>query len=390
MRCDVGAKKNMDFVKKEGMTTKKKVIISIIAAVVVIGGLLFWKADNILNKISSEGGILSSITKSLPGLSGKLDGEDEGRINILLLGMRGENVPGGGLLADTIMVLSINPETKKVSMVSVPRDLYVTVPNTGSQQKINAVYFYGEEKERGKGGIEYMKQVIGEIVGQPIHYGITINFAGFEQLVDAIGGVDIHLDEPFSEPLQFHQEHVCDPNVFTISSGNFEVKKNEKGKIVAQYPLCYNHDEECGGAFNLPAGDVHLDGENALCYVRSRMTSNDFERARRQQQVIQEIKDKALSLGTLTDITKVNDMLNSLGDNTRTDLEGWEMKRFLDLYNEMTAEGATLEIRQKVLENTEEGLLYSPTDYAPEAGYILLPRGDNYDRIKAMFSEILN
>jgi polyisoprenyl-teichoic acid--peptidoglycan teichoic acid transferase len=374
---------------KEGVTTKKKIIIAIIAAIVVIGGLFFWKADNILNKISTKGGILSSITKSLPGVSSKLKGEDEGRINILLLGMRGENVGGGGLLADTIMIASIAPEQKKVSIVSVPRDLYVTVPESGSKQKINAVYFYGEEKKKGSGGIEYMKQIAGDILGQPIHYAMTINFAGFEQLVDAIGGVDVHLDEFFSEPLQFHQEHVCDPNVFTVSSGNVEQKIDHRGKIVAEYPLCYNHDEECGGEFNLPAGDNHLDGENALCYVRSRMTSSDFERARRQQVVIQEIRNKALSLGTLTNFNKLNDILDSLGNNTRTDLEGWEMKRLLDVYNGMTAEGANIEIKQKVLENTEEGLLYNPTDYPPEAGYILIPRGENYDRIRAMFSTIL-
>jgi len=374
---------------KENMTTKKKVIIIIAIILVLSSGLFFWKADNILNKISTEGGLLSSITKSLPGVSSKLDGEEEGRINILLLGMRGENVGGGGLLADTIMIASIKPEQKKVSIVSIPRDFFVTVPESGSQQKINAVYFYGEEKKKGSGGIRYMKQVVSEIFGQPIHYAMTINFAGFEQLVDAIGGVDIHLDEPFSEPLQFHQEHVCDPTVFTISSGNFEQKIDHRGKIVAQYPLCYNHDEECGGSFNLSAGEVHLDGENALCYVRSRMTSNDFERARRQQEIIQKIKDKALSVGTLANINKVNDILDSLGNNTRTDLEGWEMKRFLDLYNEMTTEGANIEVKQKVLENTEEGLLYNPTDYPPEVGYILLPRGGNYDRIKTMFSTIV-
>ncbi|MDD3498205.1 MAG: LCP family protein [Candidatus Moranbacteria bacterium] len=382
----------MEFIK-EGMITKKRVIIGGLVLIFIIVGLIFWKAGSVLNKISSEGGLLSSIAKSIPGIADELKGEDEGRINILLLGMRGENVPGGGLLSDTIMVVSINPELKRVSMVSIPRDLYVNVPGTESRQKINAVYFYGEEKERGKGGMGYMKQVVGDISGQPIHYAIAINFAGFEQLVDALGGIDIHLDQPFSEPLQFHEAHVCDGNnggVFTVPTGEYQVKKNERGKIVAKYPLCYNKNEECGGNFTLPAGDVHLDGENALCYVRSRVTSNDFDRARRQQQVIQEIKNKALSLGTLASIGTINDILDSLGNNARTDLEGWEIKRLLDLYGEITAEGSNIDMRQKVLENTEEGLLYSPTDYPPEVGYILLPRGGNYDRIKEMFLQILN
>ncbi|MDD5652404.1 MAG: LCP family protein, partial [Candidatus Moranbacteria bacterium] len=309
----------MEFIK-EGMITKKRVIIGGLVLIFIIVGLIFWKAGSVLNKISSEGGLLSSIAKSIPGIADELKGEDEGRINILLLGMRGENVPGGGLLSDTIMVVSINPELKRVSMVSIPRDLYVNVPGTESRQKINAVYFYGEEKERGKGGMGYMKQVVGDISGQPIHYAIAINFAGFEQLVDALGGIDIHLDQPFSEPLQFHEAHVCDGNnggVFTVPTGEYQVKKNERGKIVAKYPLCYNKNEECGGNFTLPAGDVHLDGENALCYVRSRVTSNDFDRARRQQQVIQEIRNKALSLGTLASIGTINDILDSLGNNAR-------------------------------------------------------------------------
>ncbi|MDD5652502.1 MAG: hypothetical protein PHX98_03860, partial [Candidatus Moranbacteria bacterium] len=86
----------------------------------------------------------------------------------------------------------------------------------------------------------------------------------------------------------------------------------------------------------------------------------------------------------------INDILDSLGNNARTNLEGWEIKRRLDLYGEVTAEGSNIDMRQKVLENTEEGLLYSPTDYPPEVGYILLPRGGNYDRIKEMFLQILN
>jgi LCP family protein required for cell wall assembly len=378
----------MKLINKE-TTTKKKVLIVSLVVFLFLGGLAFWKADNILGKISTDSGIFESITKSLPGVESKLAGEEDGRINILLLGMRGEHVNGGGLLADTIMVASIAPETSKVSITSIPRDLYVNIPGESYKQKINYAYFHGEEKEHGSGGIKEMKTVVSNIVGQPIHYAVTINFLGFEQLVDALGGVEIHLDEPFSEPLQFHQEHVCDPNVFTIKSGNFEYKKDERDKIVAQYPLCYNHDEECGGSFALPAGDVQLDGEKALCYVRSRMTSSDFDRARRQQQVIKEIKEKALSVGTLTNMSKINDILNSLGENTRTDMEGWEIKRLLDLYNDMTKEGSEIEVTQRVLENSEEGLLYSPTDYPPEVGYILLPRGDNYERIKEMFSKVI-
>lgn len=366
---------------------KKKIIFITLGILILVGGIVFWKAGSILNKVSTEGGLFSSIAKSLPGVPDELDGEKEGRINILLLGMRGENVPGGGLLADTIMVVSIKPLEKKVSMVSIPRDLHVTVPGENYNQKINYVYFHGEEKEKNGGGIKEMKQIVSEISGQQIHYAITINFKGFEQLVDAIGGVKIKLEQPFTEPLQFHEEKVCDGEkggVFTVKTGKFQYKKDDNGKIVAAYPLCYNSSEECGGVFSLPSGEQNLDGKKALCYVRSRVTSSDFDRARRQQQVLSEIKKTAFSASTLVDFSKVNDILNSLGDNTKTDLEGWEMKKLFDIYKEM---GDTLTVNQKVLENSQEGLLYSHE--GDERGYILIPIGDNYDKIKALFAGII-
>ncbi len=368
--------------------SRKKIIIFIILGVLfLIGGAIFWKTGGLLGKISTKGNIFSSIVKSLPGANDTLDGEEEGRINVLLLGMRGENMVGGGLLADTIMVVSIKPIEKKVSMVSIPRDFYVPVPGENYSQKINYVYFHGEEKEKNGGGIKQMKQVVSEISGQPIHYAVTINFKGFEQLVDAIGGVKINLAQSFTEPMQFHEEKVCDDlngGVFKVKSGNFEYKKNERGKIVATYPLCYNSSEECGGVFTLPAGEQTLEGKKALCYVRSRVTSSDFDRARRQQQVLAEIRKNTFSVSTLTDFSKVNDILNSLGDNTKTDLEGWEMKKLFDIYKEL---GDAATINQKVLENSEEGLLYSHE--GDERGYILVPRGDNYDRIKALFGSII-
>ncbi len=361
-----------------------KIIGLLLLVIFSVGGFLAWKTNKTFKKIST-GSLFNDILHTLPVVKNELKGEKEGRINILLLGMRGEHVTGGGLLADTIMVLSIKPQEKKVAMVSIPRDLYVTIPGTNTQSKINAVYFYGEKKKQG-GGIEDMKKIVSEITGQPIHYGIAINFKGFSQLVDALGGVPLHLDKPFVEPLQFHEKHVCDKKVFTIPSGDFEEKKNKKGKVVAKYPLCYNSYEECGGVFRLPKGDLNLNGEQALCYVRSRVTSNDFERARRQQQIIQKIKEKALSTGTLSDFSKINAILKALGDNVRTDMQIWELKKLYKIYQEI---GDNVNIKHKVLENSPEGLLYAPQNTRPDQGYILLPRGDNYDKIKEMFKNII-
>ncbi|MFH0969230.1 MAG: LCP family protein [Patescibacteria group bacterium] len=374
-----------DEVKKPKKRKWLKITLMVLAVLFIVGGVIAFKTGYILNKVSTKGGLFSSLLHAIPGVGDTIKGEKEDRINIVLLGMRGENIPGGGLLADTIMIMSIKPSENKVSMISIPRDLYVKVPGTENQEKINSVYAHG--MERGKqGGIEDMERVLEEITGLPIHYGVSINFKGFTDLIDAVGGVDVNLDKPFNESVQFNEAHVCDGDkggVFTTPNGQYEYKKNEKGKIVAQYPLCTNSNPECGGDFKLPAGNNHLDGKTALCYARSRYQTNDFERAKRQQFIIQKIKDKAMNIGTLSDFEKVNAMLNALGDNVRTDMQAWEMKKAFSLYQNMQ----NPQVIQRVLEDSEEGLLYHPQE-SNGAGYILLPLEDNYDRIKSMFQNI--
>ena len=362
-----------------------RVVLGILIAILLVGEVFAWKTGSVVNKIS-EGGLFKSLVHSIPGVKDELKGETEGRINVLLLGMRGENVPGGGLLADTIMVMSIKPQEKKVSMISIPRDLYVTVPGTSDKQKINAVHSYGEQKDSGQ-GLKDMETIASEVLGIPVQYAVSINFEGFKQLIDAVGGIEIVLKEPFAESLQFNEAKVCDGDkggVFTIPTGKYDIKKNERGKIVAQYPLCTNPQTECGGNFSLPAGKQTLNGNQTLCFVRSRVTSSDFERAKRQQMVLQLFKDKLVSAGTLTDFSKVNNILDALGNNVHSDMQAWEMKRFYELYSGMT----DMQIYQRVLEDSEEGLLYHPTDSAKEIGYILLPRGENYDRIHEMANNI--
>lgn len=375
-----------------GEGKKRKWIIIAVIAVFLIGGCTF-AAVKVVNEVAPNSNVFGSIVKTLPIVENQLDGEEDGRVNVVLLGMRGKGVAGGGTLADTIMMLSLKFEKDaegkkqyKASMVSVPRDLYVTIPGTTTNQKINAVYHYGEEKGKGQ-GMEAMKQVLQDITGQRMHYAIEVNFAGFKQLVDVLGGVEVNLEEDFIEPVQFHEERVCDGangGVFTVKSGNFETKIDHRGKVVAQYPLCYNKTEECGGVFKVPAGVSILDGEKALCYVRARATSSDFDRARRQQEVIEQIKMKAFSVGVLTDFNKIQEMLKALSDNANTDMELWEMERFFDLYQKM---GNDIPVAHKVLENSEEGLLYSHE--GDERGYILMPRGDSYDRIREMFANII-
>ncbi len=384
-----------------------RIALFFIVLLMIGGGVFAWKTGSVINKITGgNGNIFGSIVKSIPGVEKKLKGEEAGRINILLLGMRGEGVEGGGLLADTIMVLSIHPkqneqDTAKASLVSIPRDLYVKVPGQDWQSKINGVYAEGEKRELHKGGMDDMRTIVSEVSGLDIPYAATINFQGFKDLVNAIGGITITLDQPFEEGMQFRGlEKRCDGLKYTVFSGNYEEKRIQRknGTYYAnpkRYPLCFEKmttqaiaELECGGNFKLPVGENLLDGEKALCYARARYTSSDFDRARRQQEIIKLIKAKALSLGTLTDFSKVSAMMDSLGNNASTNMEAWEMNHLLDLYQ--TA-GDAGNINQKVLSTDEGGLLYFPErDRYPGAGSIILPLGDNYDLIRELFRNSLN
>jgi len=318
-----------------------KTLLVILILGAATGGWAMYKTGTTLSKISTKDGFFSSLWKSIPGVpSGQLQGQNQGQINVLLLGMRGSNMPGGGLLADSIMVVAIRPQENKVALISVPRDLYVQDPGSSSQSKINAINALYEEKDDGK-GMEMMKQVVSDVTGLQIHYVVRIDFKGFTELVDKLGGVDVYLDQPFSEPKQFEGEEAAN--------------------------------------FSLPAGKNHLDGSKALFFTRARYASSDFERAKRQQQVLIALKDKMLSVGTLSDFGKLNNILNILGDDVRADMDASEMRKFFDLANNLHDP----QIKQKVFDTSPEGLLNASKADTPDGKtYILLPAGGNYDKIR--------
>jgi|GEM_PF-296415 len=372
----------------------KKIFIALAVIVFLIVGLLGWKAYTFTQALSDKD-IWSSIGKKVSGAETALKGEEAGRINIALIGMRGYGETGGGLLADTIMVVSIikNDNDKlldmpyKISALSVPRDLLVEGPD-GRLGKINAVFFHGEKASLGGGGIDAMKQVLGKVTGAPIHYGVAINFEGFSQIVDTLGGVNVTLKKEFTEPLQFNQEHVCDGDkggVFSVPTGETQKKFGKNGKITAEYPLCYNSSPECGGVFTVEAGDQVLNGEDALCYVRSRMTSSDFDRARRQQEVIDSLRQQALSLNLIRDIGRVNEILKIVGENVQYDMELWELEKFFDLYTSL----GQSDFSQAVLDDGVNGYLFAPgpdEGYDADYGYILRPKDQSFKEIHDLFA----
>ncbi len=342
--------------KDKGRFYKKKWFLILAVFLFLALGVGSWFTYKTLSTLSQISGSETSRWQAFTGgvggiLGGSNVAEENGQTNVLLLGMRGEGLPGGGLLADSIMVLSLRADENKAAMISVPRDLYVKIPESEDRTKINAIYALGEKNGRKKGLLR-MKQVVGEVTGLNVHYAVSINFAGFEQLIDAVEGVTVNLETPFYEPNQF-------------------VKGNE-----------------CGGEFSLPAGENLLDGEIALCYVRARESTSDFDRAKRQQVVLKALKAKMISAGTLTSFNKISGILDAIGDNVRTDIATSEMPKFYEKYSSLQS----AEIHQRVFENSQEGMLKVPEDGPDYAGYILIPRAgwDNYSQIHQVCQNIFN
>lgn len=256
---------------------------------------------------------------------------EKNRYDILILGIRGKDDPDGGSLTDTIMLFSLDRTTGKSTLVSIPRDFYVRI-NADHQDKINAAYEYL--------GLKGTEKLVSMITGVYVDNGVVFDFSSFKKLIDDIGGVDIVLDKPFEETTQW------------------------------------------GYVFKLPAGLNHLDGENALYYARSRYSSSDFDRARRQQQIMFAIKNKMVNMDFLSNPIHSLSLLSSLKSDIQTDINLLDIKGLIELAQQVDAS----KVQRHVL---------STADYLYETkgdggAYILLPQGDNFDRLKTFFRGLLS
>ncbi|MEI6039774.1 MAG: LCP family protein [Candidatus Berkelbacteria bacterium] len=327
--------------------TKSKTIWWIVFAVVVlIVGVGSWLGYDIFHSIKN---ITSDSKKNslLSLFDGKtIKGQSEGRTNILLLGNGGLNHPGGGL-TDTMMVLSINWQEKKMAMISVPRDLWVKVPNY-HYSKINEAFFAGNQNPKiSGGGGKVASTVISEVLGIPIHYYVSLDFDGFRKTVDALGGVDIYVDKALYDPY---------------------------------YPAANMVDYD---PFKITVGLHHMDGATALKYARSRETTSDFDRARRQQQVLTAVKEKIFSLETLSNIKKITELLNILGTHIRTNMS---VNEIMTLWSGIKTID-TANMTNKVFDTAPGSVLVALQD---ERGYIILPKKgiDNYSDMQKIAQNI--
>jgi len=333
---------------------KNKLFWVVIPALVLAGffALFFFKAGFTVSQVVGWNGANTALPTSddLPNLPER----DPSKINILLLGMRGIEESGEGqLLSDTIILASVEKDTGRVSLISLPRDLYVRIWCLPGKKKINFAYAHG--------GFDCAKKTISLVTGLYIDYAISVNFEALQETVDTLGGIVIYRDKPFEENFQWAKEGWEEDEHWFIK----EIDGEEKW------------------VFYVSEGESKLDGQTALYYARSRYSTDDFDRMRRQQQIVLAIKEKALSLKVLTNPIKIYNLMDVLGNNIQTDMKLADIKQMIGLAPELDLEN----IRKEIFDINPNGLLYHT--FINEE-YVLLPIGDNFNKIKEACQNIFN
>jgi polyisoprenyl-teichoic acid--peptidoglycan teichoic acid transferase len=281
-------------------------------------GVTAFKTLTFVNSVSTAGlgdNIRSIVTAPGPSESPSSSAagkQQPSRVNILLLGYGGVG-HDGSYLTDSIMVLSLDQQTKKAAMISVPRDIWVRIPaapdGSGGFFKLNTAYAIGidddsfpnkkpEYKSAVGGGGNLASNVVGGILGMKIDYWIAVDFHAFKSMVDALGGVDVDVEKTFTD---YEYPRNDDPNV-------------DPGWMTVH--------------FN--AGVQHMTGEKAIEYARSRHSledGTDFGRSRRQQRLLLAIKDKAV---TPQGLSKGFGLMDALSKDFKTNMNLGQMHSLAD------------------------------------------------------------
>ena len=246
-----------------------RIIIIIISSIIFIGAVgtagLFIYIDSMNKAINSLN------TTEIENILAPIESPEE-PVTILVMGRDTRDAENDAGRADIIMLFYLDPKDNTGSLLSIPRDTLVEIPDHG-EDKINAAYAYGGE--------ELMIKTINSFLGAEINHYITLDFEGFVKLIDALGGVDITIDRPIVDPK---------------SGANFA------------------------------SGNHHLTGEQALSYTRSRSTElGDIGRIQRQQQLFKELVEQKLNIKYLSNVPYY---FNILVENTRTDLDVLTILRY--------------------------------------------------------------
>jgi polyisoprenyl-teichoic acid--peptidoglycan teichoic acid transferase len=246
------------------------------------------------------------------------------RVNILVMGI--DRRPGEAFISrtDTMMLVSVDPKTESVSILSIPRDLYVVLPGRG-RDRINTAFVYGSAGNNPAGGATLAMQTVEYNLGVPVHHYALVDFSAVIRGIDTIGGIDVYVPYNINDPTFPDMNYGYDP-------------------------------------LFIPAGLQHFDGELALKYARTRHQDNDFYRARRQQQVVLAVRDKVLGLGIGELLRQAPVLYQRLGEGIRTDMSLEQLISLARILADIPKEN----IRNEVLDENYV------TSYRTEAGASVL------------------
>lgn len=257
---------------------------------------------------------LSTYTKTIHNfITSPIDqlASNDGRTNILVMGKAGGTHDGPDL-TDTLMLVSVSLKSHDVKIISIPRDLWI--PDI--RAKVNSAYYWGNQKNVG--GIDFAKAEVSGVVGIPIHYGSVIDFSGFTDLINEIGGIEVNVERSFTDyyyPIKGLENDMCggrDPEFMC----RYETLHFDQGKTL-------------------------MDGETALKFVRSRhadgIDGTDIAREARQGKVIEAVKNKLSDKNTYTNLNKdiaiVKVVLNSIETDIDYPTAGIIARKIYDLRN---------------------------------------------------------
>lgn len=266
-------------------------------------------------------------------------------MNILVAGKHGS-------LVDTMIIANINPEKGRITLVSVPRDLYY------NNRKINSIYYFY--------GMDELKRTLSFITGYHIDQYILIDMYAFIEVIDMIGGVDVHLNQP-----------VIDPTYKTFDGGKW-------------------------GTLYYRAGDHHLSGKQALRLARSRHTSSDFARSERQHLILQAVQTKARNFG-LGDAASLKTLAERVLAKTETDIGIADAISYFFRYQNYEINGGHVMSSGNVLASQYTGEVNGKaaetctTDEEGEeicvakdkGAYILVPRNGSWNTTRWFFHQII-
>lgn len=229
----------------------------------------------------------------------------DGRTNILILGKGGDTHEAPGL-TDSIMILSIRHSDRTISVISVPRDVWIS----SMKAKINSAYYYGEQKQQDGGGFILARDAVFQVTDLPIQYTVLIDFAGFKRAIDLVGGVDIQVDYSFTDekyPVEDERggKPTPKPSTTPLESGIYERVHFEQGS-------------------------QQMDGTTALKFARSRNSTDssegtDFARSKRQQKVFIAFAQKMKQKETAFNLDRLKELRGIFDQYTMTDLLDQEL-----------------------------------------------------------------